>query len=86
MTDDLDVSLAIRIVRDVYNRCGFSTLSGIYVEEKTDGSLVTDIDPLVEHIVLEHLSATSIADKYNCVREEAASDEVKKIGEISASH
>ncbi|WP_372719366.1 inositol monophosphatase family protein [Novipirellula sp.] len=74
MNGDLDVSLAIRIIRDVYNRCGFSSLSGVYAEKKGDSSPVTDIDPLVEHIILGHLEATSIGDKFACVREEATGD------------
>lgn len=73
MIKDLDVSLAIRIIRDVYNRCGFAALTGVYAEKKEDSSLVTDIDPLVEHIILEHLAKTSIGkdDLFSCVREEA---------------
>ncbi len=79
---NLDLSLAIRTTRDIYNRCRFDSLTGVYAKKKkSDGSTVTDIDPLVEHIVLEHLFKVIPEADAAVVREEASteSDPIEEI-------
>lgn len=80
----MDLSLPIRITRDVVNRCGLRQLTGVYHAEKPDGSRVTDIDPLIEHIVLDHvkyeLGRTPIV-----VREEATALHIPSVREISGA-
>jgi hypothetical protein len=77
----MDLSLPIRIIRDVTNRCGGFSSRGIFAEQKQDGSWLTDIDPLVEHIVVEHLRE-ELGDKAVFVREEAPQHQRKTVGEI----
>lgn len=78
----MDLSLPIRITRDVVNRCGLRQLTSVYHAEKHDGSRVTDIDPLIEQIVLGHvkyeLGTTPVV-----VREEATKLHIPTVREIS---
>lgn len=76
----MNASLAVRIIRDIYNRVGLQDLRGVLAERKADGSTVTDIDPLIEHIVLEHLTQSLDLSDTAVVREE--SDSAYKISDV----
>jgi hypothetical protein len=51
----MDISLPIRILRDIVNRTGLRSLEHVAYLTKGDGSRVTDIDPFIEMIVESHL-------------------------------
>ena len=51
----MDISLVIKIIRDVINCTQLNSLSSTKASQKDDGTQVTDIDPLVERIVLDRL-------------------------------
>lgn len=51
----MDISLCIRVIRDVIERTQLNSLNPINASKKADGTRVTNIDPLVEQIVLDRL-------------------------------
>ena len=55
---------------------------GVYYVQKPDGSLVTDIDPLIERIVLEHLLG-ELGGSPMIVREEASAGEAATVARIA---
>jgi hypothetical protein len=77
----MDVTLPIRIVRDVIERTGLATLANIAAEHKEDQSPVTAVDALAESIVAEHLRA-ELGEGYLLVGEETSLGQVPTIGEM----
>jgi fructose-1,6-bisphosphatase/inositol monophosphatase family enzyme len=67
----MDLAFVIGTIRDVWNRSGIASLNGVFAEHKADGSLMTDIDPLIEEIVLDRLSKDINVGDTAVVREEA---------------
>jgi hypothetical protein len=80
----MDLSLPIRIIRDVVERTGLSSLANIAAEYKEDQSPVTAVDALVESIVAEHLRR-ELGNEFLLVGEETSSTLVPTIGEMRAA-
>lgn len=77
----MDLSLPIRIIREVLDRTGLATLSKILAEHKDDQSPVTAIDAQVESIVAEHLRR-ELGTEFLLVGEETSAALVPTIGEM----
>lgn len=77
----MDISLPIRIIRDVVHRTRLTTLANIAAERKEDRSPVTQIDSLVETIVAEHLRS-EFGTELLILGEESSEFNPPSVGEI----
>lgn len=73
-------SVGYEIVREVVNECNFTDPARLAVESKSDSTLVTDLDPRVEEIVIRHV-AERFGNGFLVVAEETSREKLPSIDE-----